>query len=80
MSDAAQDKLKKIEDIIVQFGQIDGDHHKSWVIDQVMRIMKGAEYDYFVEYDNFVKKYEYADDDGNLTDEKLYEWEVGIPP
>lgn len=66
--------LKKIEGIIVQSGQIDGDHHKAWVIDQVMRIIKGDE------YESFVEKYEYFDDYGNVQKEQLYEWGVGIPP
>lgn len=28
---------------IEAYGGIDGDHHKSWVLDQVARILKGAE-------------------------------------
>jgi hypothetical protein len=27
---------------IEQYGQIDGDHHKAWVLDQVVRILKGT--------------------------------------
>jgi hypothetical protein len=27
---------------IGSYGQIDGDHHKSWVLDQVARILKGT--------------------------------------
>lgn len=27
---------------IFQYGQIDGDHHKAWVLDQVARILSGA--------------------------------------
>lgn len=27
---------------IERYGQIDGDHHKAWVIDQVARILKGS--------------------------------------
>lgn len=25
-----------------QYGQIDGDHHKTWVLDQIVRILKGT--------------------------------------
>jgi len=28
---------------IERYGQIDGDHHKAWVLDQVSRILKGTE-------------------------------------
>jgi hypothetical protein len=27
---------------IGRYGQIDGDHHKAWVLDQVARILKGS--------------------------------------
>jgi hypothetical protein len=27
---------------IAHYGQIDGDHHKTWVLDQVARILKGT--------------------------------------
>lgn len=70
----SQLKLNKIEEIIYEYGQIHGGHHKMWVLDQVMRIVKGDE------YDNFVKEYEYADDEGVITEEQQYEWDIGIPP
>jgi len=74
MNDIARDKLKKIEDIILEYGQIDGGHHKMWVIDQIMRIIKVGE------YENFLKEYEYTDDEGKPTEEQQYEWDVGIAP
>lgn len=36
---------KRIEDalaIAVQFGGVDGDHHKAWVIDQMVRALTGC--------------------------------------
>lgn len=27
---------------VSRYGQIDGDHHKSWVLDQVARVLKGT--------------------------------------
>ena len=30
--------------LAVRFGGIDGDHHKAWVIDQMVRALAGAEY------------------------------------
>ena len=41
-------KFKKYKDrdwameFISSYGQIDGDHHKAWVLDQVARILKGT--------------------------------------
>ena len=48
-----------------QYGQIDGNHHKMWVIDQIVRVLLGDGYEKWVE--------EYEGDDE-------YEWDVGIAP
>jgi hypothetical protein len=59
---------KRIEDALDlawQYGQIDGGHHKMWVIDQMVRVLLGDEYEKWVK--------EYEDDDE-------YEWDVGIAP
>lgn len=53
-------------DLAWRYGQIDGDHHKMWVIDQMVRSLCGTE----EEYNEWVKKY--TDDD--------YEWDCGIAP
>jgi hypothetical protein len=51
------------------YGGIDGDHHKAWVIDQMVRSLTGDQYSMFV-----------ADarigDDGPET----YSWNEGIAP
>ena len=63
---------QKIEDaigLIVQYGGVDGAHHKAWVIDQVLRILAGDEY-------NEVVRTICAGDDGPDT----YEWDKGIVP
>lgn len=52
--------------IINQSGGVDGDHHKAWVIDQVLRVLCDTP----AHYDAFVKA---RQDDG-------YDWYVGIPP
>jgi hypothetical protein len=31
-------------DVAERFGGTDGDHHKAWVIDQMMRALKGTDY------------------------------------
>lgn len=63
---------QKIEDaigLIVQYGGVDGAHHKAWVIDQVLRILAGGEYDEVI-------CTICAGDDGPDT----YEWDKGIVP
>lgn len=51
--------------ILIQYGQIDGAHHKTWVIDQAVRLLAGSYYDELIEaYEN----------DGE------YDWDVGIAP
>jgi hypothetical protein len=51
------------------YGQIDGDHHKAWVIDQMVRALTGARYEAWVSLHK-------AGKDGPDT----YDWEEGIPP
>lgn len=63
---------KKINDAItlaVQYGGIDGAHHKDWVIDQTVRILAGKRYEEIVR--------DACDgEDGPNT----YEWSQGIAP
>ena len=65
---------KRIEEalrIAWQYGQIDGSHHKMWVIDQMVRALcKNEE-----EYKNWVVAYETP-----TYNEEYYEWNVGIAP
>ncbi len=55
--------------LAVRFGGIDGAHHKTWVIDQMVRILAGERYDAIV-------KEAKAGKDGPES----YNWDVGIPP
>lgn len=57
--------IEKAVDLAYSFGQIDGAHHKTWVIDQMVRALLGSD------YEEWVKKYE----DGGE-----YIWETGIAP
>ena len=63
---------KKIDDALalaLRYGQIDGSHHKLWVIDQVVRILAGADYEQIIS--------DHCDgEDGPDT----YDWDIGIPP
>ena len=65
--DASNDDAVKtlFEELHTEYGQIDGNHHKTWVIDQIIRELLGTE------YDNFIKEYE---EDGEYT------WDIGIAP
>lgn len=49
----------------MSYGQIDGDHHKAWVIDQLVRILASDDYDHFV-------------DEAKSGGE--YDWDVGVAP
>lgn len=62
-------QIQQALDIILQYGMIDGDHHKKWVLDQVVRALTGEEYERWV-------KDACNGEDGPDT----YEWDIGIPP
>lgn len=63
------DRIEKALDLAVRYGQIDGAHHKTWVIDQMVRILAGDGYEQLV-------KDACDGEDGPKT----YGWDVGIPP
>lgn len=63
------DRIRKAIELAVQYGGIDGSHHKTWVIDQMVRILAGDDYERIVaEAKN--------GDDGPDT----YDWDEGIAP
>lgn len=56
-------------ELLARNGQVDGDHHKAWVIDQTVRILTGDGYQAWIE--------RYRDgEDGPDT----YSWDEGIAP
>ena len=55
--------------LLIRYGQIDGEHHKTWVIDQAVRILTGNYYDELIAAAN-------DGEDGPET----YDWDVGIAP
>lgn len=63
------DTIKDALDIAWSYGQIDGSHHRLWVIDQMVRALLGEE-----DYKKWVEKYETPDG------EDYWEWDVGIAP
>lgn len=56
---------EKAIDIAYEYSQIDGEHHKAWCIDQIVRALTDDN------YNEFVKKYE---NNGE------YKWDIGIAP
>ena len=62
-------RFDKAIEIAVSYGQIDGSHHKTWVIDQMVRVLAGDRYDEIVAQAK-------AGEDGPDT----YEWDTGIAP
>lgn len=65
------EKIKKALKIAWSYGQIDGSHHKMWVIDQMVRALCKSE----VDYRKWVEAYEEPLNDGDY-----YEWDTGIAP
>lgn len=64
-----EERVQKALAIASQFGGIEGDHHRAWVIDQIVRELAGDGYDAWVR--------EQCDgEDGPAT----YVWDVGTPP
>lgn len=63
------ERVKKAIDFAVEWGGVDGAHHKDWCIDQMVRILAGDE------YDNVVKN-ACAGKDGPDT----FDWDCGIAP
>ena len=64
-----EERIKNALNYAWSFGQIDGSHHRLWVIDQMVRALLGEE-----EYEKWVKAYEAPDG------EDYWEWNVGIAP
>lgn len=52
--------------LALRYGGIDGSHHKQWLIDQMLRIIAGADYSRIVELYN--------------SDPEYDKWDVGIAP
>lgn len=62
-------KIQNAIELAVQFGGVDGAHHKDWVIDQMVRILAGDRYDQIV-----------RDACNGEDGPESYTWETGIAP
>lgn len=67
MTDA--EKIQQAIKIAVEYGGIDGAHHKDWVIDQMVRALAESDYEKIV-----------ADACKDENGETVYEWNTGIAP
>jgi hypothetical protein len=65
----SEQRIQIAIDIAVEFCWIDGDHHKTWVIDQMVRALAGGDYKRIVTEAK-------AGEDGPDT----YAWDEGIAP
>lgn len=63
------DAKKKALDFAYKYGGIDGDHHKAWVIDQMVRALLGSD------YEQWVLDAKEGEDGANT-----YDWDEGIAP
>jgi hypothetical protein len=61
--------IKAALEIAERYGQIDGAHHKAWVIDQMVRALTGSDYEAWVAHSK-------DGEDGPDT----YDWDEGIAP
>lgn len=59
-----EQRIQAAVELGIQYGQIDGSHHRLWVIDQMLRLLLGDKYDEAI-----------AERNGDE-----YDWDVGIPP
>jgi hypothetical protein len=64
-----QSRIDAALDIANRYGGIDGAHHKTWVIDQMVRALLRDQYEHWVTH-------HCAGDNGPNT----YSWDEGIPP
>ena len=69
MRSDAEKRINRALNVVFLYGTIDGDHHKTWVIDQMVRALTGDDYAAWV-----VQRE--AGEDGPQS----YEWETGIAP
>ena len=74
----SDERIKSVQRLIDDYGSIPGDHHKTWVIDQILRtILQDG-------YATWVKEYECCENedvhDCDPDECDFYEWDTGIAP
>ena len=63
--DRLRGRINEAADLGIRYGQIDGEHHKMWVIDQMLRTLLG---------ENYERAIRESDPD------EEYGWDTGIAP
>ena len=58
------EKEEEVFSLIDQYGDVDGAHHKQWLLDQCMRVLLRNEYSVW-----FTERYQ-----------KGYDWDQGVAP
>ena len=69
MSNYLEENVAEALELAFNYAQLDGDHHKAWVIDQMVRSLLGDD------YEGWITTYE-SGEDGPYT----YSWDIGIAP
>lgn len=64
-----EQRIVKAVSMVLDSVHYDGEHHKQWTLDQVLRILTGEE------YENVIAKFE-TGEDGT----QAYEWDTGVAP
>jgi hypothetical protein len=88
-----RDRIEKALEIAVRFGGIDGEHHKTWTVDQMVRALTGCPMVEKTKADPRGQSFTYEIQGESEEYEKLvaaaragedgpetYEWDVGTPP
>ena len=64
-----ENRIREAISLLLAYGGYDGSHHKTWVIDQTLRILAGDAYEELV-----------ADFKDGEDGPDTYEWDTGIAP
>lgn len=88
-----EDRIAQALEYAVHFGGIDGEHHKTWVIDQMVRALTGCpqeirsavspdgnSYQYGAQGESEEYRAFVADACAGEDGPETYSWEVGIAP
>lgn len=86
-------RIARALDLARRYGGIDGDHHKTWVIDQMVRVLTGCPTTTETAIDVHATPYKYeligesaeyrafvAAAKAGEDGPETYGWEIGIPP
>lgn len=88
-----EERVQKAIKVLMNYGAVDGAHHKQYALDQTLRVLTGCEYEIREAVDCNGAKYPYQAlgesaeyrrvvaefcDSDNYGEQ--YEWDVGIPP